>query len=78
MPTSREKYRHRFVVCPEASNPYCKVLSSGEEARLPLCESLPAKTKAGFRMHIARLRATLQQRTDPVSFLQTAILSPSN
>jgi len=51
MPISKEKQRRRFIVCPEASTPRGIVLSSREEARLPLRESLPAETKAGFRTH---------------------------
>lgn len=73
---SREKYRHGFIVRPEASNPYCIVLSSRAEARLPLGEPLPARTKAGFRTHLERLRAAFQQRTDLVSFIHTLITFP--
>lgn len=73
-------YRHGFIVCPEANNPYCMVVSSREEARLPLGESLPAKTKAGFKTHTQqeRLKAAFQQRTDAISFIQTVMLPPSN
>lgn len=69
MPISREKYRHGFLTCPEASNPYCIILPRG---KMSLVASLPATIKAGFRLHMAiETMDSFSAKKGPVSLTPT-------